>query len=230
MIQFGPEIDRTLLEDTLRFAERQVTNLIEKHPGFYPIYTKSGKWKHEGPAWTHWCDGFLPGMMWIFHRRALENGENKQYWMDKAIEYSRPLEPRQFDRDVHDLGFIFLSTYYRWYQITREPRLNDILVQAGKTLALRFKQKGQYLRSFVSDESLFVDIMMNVPVIFYAAIETGDKNRLHIAIQHASTSRRYLVRGDGSTSHEGFSISTQESSCGRQPIRAIAAIRAGREA
>lgn len=211
MIQFGPEIDRTLLEDTLRFAEQQVSRLVDRHPGFYPIYTQDGKWKHDGPAWTHWCDGFLPGMMWIFHRREMEAGSGKQYWMDKAIEYSRALEPRQFDRDVHDLGFIFLSTYYRWYQITREPKLNDVLVQAGRTLAQRFMEKGQYLRSFVSEDSIFIDIMMNVGVIFYAARETNDRRLRDIAIRHALTTRRYLVRGDGSTAHEGlFDLQTGE--------------------
>ncbi|HEY3441171.1 MAG TPA: glycoside hydrolase family 88 protein [Paludibaculum sp.] len=204
MIQFGPEIDRTLLADTLTFAEKQVKRLVEKHPGFYPIYTKNGKWKHEGPAWTHWCDGFLPGMMWIFHRRAMEAGSPSAFWMDRAIEYSRPLEPRQYDKDVHDLGFIFLSTYHRWLQLERDPKLNDVIVQAGKTMALRFQEKGQYLRSFVSEDSIFIDIMMNVAIIFYAARETGDRKLRDIAIRHALTTRRYLVRGDGSTAHEGL--------------------------
>jgi len=204
VIQFGPEVDRGLLEQTLGFAERQVTRLIEKNPGYYPVYTKKGKWKHEGPAWTHWCDGFLPGLMWIFHRRAAESGAAQNFWMEKAIEYTRPLEPRQFDRDVHDLGFIFLSSYYRWYQVSKDPKLNDVLVQAGRTLSQRFVEKGQYLRSFVSEESLFIDIMMNVGLVFYAARETGDRRLRDIAVRHALTTRRYLVRGDGSTAHEGI--------------------------
>jgi unsaturated chondroitin disaccharide hydrolase len=203
MIQFGPEIERETLSSTLDFAARQVRRLAAAHPGFYPIYTANGKWKHEGPAWTHWCDGFLPGMMWIFHRRATDAVE-KAHWMDMAIEYSRPLEARQFDKDTHDLGFIFLSTYYRWYMITREPNLNDVLVQAGRTMAARFKEKGQYLCSFVSEDSLFIDIMMNVGIIFYAARETNDRRLRDIAMRHVLTTRRHLVRGDGSTAHEGI--------------------------
>ncbi len=210
MIQFGPEIERETLSSTLDFAARQVRRLADAHPGFYPIYTLNGKWKHEGPAWTHWCDGFLPGMMWIFHRRATDAAE-KGLWMDLAIQYSRPLEARQFDKDTHDLGFIFLSTYYRWYMITREPNLNDVLVQAGRTMALRFKEKGQYLCSFVSEDSLFIDIMMNVGIIFYAARETNDRRLRDIAMRHVLTTRRHLVRGDGSTAHEGiFDLDTGE--------------------
>ena len=46
--------------------------------------------------------------------------------------------------------------------------------QAGTTLALRYQRNGQYLCSFVSRDSLFIDIMMNVGIIFYAAVERGD--------------------------------------------------------
>jgi unsaturated chondroitin disaccharide hydrolase len=204
VILFEPEVDRTLFERTLKFAARQVRALVEKHPGFYPLYTQDGKWKHEGPAWTHWCDGFLPGMMWVFYKWGGSGEDVSQYWQAKAIEYTRPLESRQFDKDVHDHGFIFLSTYYRWYQVTRDKKLNDVLIQAGRTLAQRFQEKGQYLRSFVSEDSIFIDIMMNVGMVFYAARETADRRLREIAIRHALTTRRYLVRGDGSTAHEGL--------------------------
>ena len=204
MIQFELSTDRQLFEDSFDFAQQQVRSLISRHAGLYPMYTKNGKWKHEGPAWTHWCDGFLPGMMWLFHWHLGPGGPDADWWMDQAIAYTIPLEPRKMDREVHDLGFIFLSTYYRWYQITKDPELNDVLVQAGETLAMRFKENGQYLRSFVAEDSLFIDIMMNVGIIFYAARETGDRMLRDVALRHALTTRRVLVRGDGSTAHEGI--------------------------
>ncbi len=78
-------------------------------------------------------------------------------------------------------------------------------------MSLRFREKGQYLCSFVGDDSLFIDIMMNVGVVFYAARETNDRKLRDIAIRHALTTRRYLVRGDGSTAHEGiFDTATGE--------------------
>src|SRR5581483_6959402 len=63
---------------------------------------------------------------------------------------------------------------------------------------------GQYLRSFVAPDSLFIDIMMNVGIIFYAARETEDRQLRDIAMRHCLTTRRFLVRGDGSTAHEGI--------------------------
>jgi unsaturated chondroitin disaccharide hydrolase len=199
----------------LAFARKQVRRLIDEYPGFYPLYTDRGCWRHDKPAWTRWCDGFLPGMMWLFLES--QTTDDPGYWRAKAEEYSSALEHRKEDRDVHDLGFIFYhGTYKRWFEATErdgkpEDRLNTIVIRAGQVLAMRFKEKGQYLRSFISDESLFIDIMMNVPIIFYAALQTGDESLLAIARQHCLTTRRTLVRGDGSTSHEGiFDTATGE--------------------
>jgi unsaturated chondroitin disaccharide hydrolase len=218
MIQFVLETDRALFEDAMRFAQQQVRKLVETHPGFYPMYTADGKWKHEGQVWTNWCDGFFPGMMWIFHkwnqatvRANGAGGAVDKFWLEQAERYTTPLAPRQHDRDVHDLGFIFMSTYYRWYRLTQDPKLKDALIQAGKTESLRFKENGQYLRSFVGEDSLFIDIMMNVGIIFYAARETGDRRLRDIALRHCLTTRRFLVRGDGSTAQEGiFDLQTGE--------------------
>jgi len=79
-----------------------------------------------------------------------------------------------------------------------------VLVEAGRTMALRFQEKGAYLRSFVSPDSLFIDIMMNVGILLFAARETGDAALLDIALRHCHTTRRVLGRGDGSTAHEGL--------------------------
>lgn len=183
----------------LEFAERQVAALIEKHPDFFPIYTEQGRWHHAGELWTDWTGGFLAGMMWQFYLRTED-----EHWRKRAERYSKLLEHRQHDRNVHDLGFIFLSTYLPWYQLTGDEQLHQVLIQAGRTLAMRFQPQGEYLRSFVAPESLFIDIMMNVPIIFYAARETGDQELARIARQHCLTTRDTIVREDGSTAHEGI--------------------------
>ncbi len=202
MIQFELPTDRARFEDALAFAQEQVKATVSKHPGFYPLYTKDGKWKHEGEAWSHWCDGFFPGMMWTFAKH--NKGEASQFWKAKAIEYTKPLEARKTDREVYDQGFLYFSTYYRWLALDRDPAQKEVLVTAGSTLAQRFQEKGGYLRSFVAPNSLFIDSMMNVGIIFYAARETGDKRLREIALRHALTVRKTLVRGDGSVAQEGI--------------------------
>ena len=206
------EATRDALQDAFDFAQSQVTALLGKYPAdYYPMYTVEGKFGRDRKRWTHWCDGFYPGMMFIFAARTKDVG-----WLDKAIAYAAPLEERQYDRAVHDLGFLFFSTYLRWLDLSGPAeRIKPVLIQAGKTMAMRFMAKGQYLRSFVEPASLFIDIMMNVGTLFYAGQETGDGPLLQIAHRHCETTRRTLVRGDGSTAHEAlFDLTTGE--CLRQ--------------
>ena len=195
---------RPRLERAFSFAAKQVRATTERTPDYFPIYTQGGRWRHGGELWTDWCAGFHAGMMWLVARRTGDPA-----WRALAEHYSRLLEHKQHDRDVHDLGFIFLSTYKPWYEATGDADVHDVLVTAGRTLALRFNRAGQYLRSFVAPESLFIDIMMNVPIIFHAARETGDQALFDLAVAHCRTTERTLVRPDGGTAHEGiFDVAT----------------------
>jgi unsaturated chondroitin disaccharide hydrolase len=187
------------LERAVSFAADQVRSSVARAPDFFPMYTQNGRWRHEGESWTDWCAGFFAGMMWL-----LAEHFGDQDWRRQAEHYSSLLEPKQHDRNVHDLGFIFLNTYLPWYRMTGEPRFNEVLITAGRTLALRFNQAGRYLRSFVAPESLFIDIMMNVPLIFYAARASGDLALEEVARAHCDTTNKTLVRADGSTAHEGI--------------------------
>ena len=207
MTQFDPGAPlETRAEQALDFAQTQVQRLISNYPDFFPLYTEDGKWQHGREAWTNWCEGFLGGMMWIFARRA-----GDQYWLDRAEHYSRLVEERQHDTNVHDLGFVFWSTWKRWFDATGEEAIEARVIQAGQTMGLRFSNEGKFLRSFVAPDSCFIDIMMNVGIIFHAANRTGDEDLLRKAREHCLTTRRYLVRGDGSTAHEGiFDLQTGE--------------------
>jgi unsaturated chondroitin disaccharide hydrolase len=181
------------------FAGKQLRHLVGTYPDYFPMYTVNGKWKHGGETWTNWCEGFLGGQLWLLYQHTRDD-----YWRARAEHYSRLIEHRKTDRAVHDLGFLFWSTWKRWYDLTGDPATNAVVIEAGRTMGLRFKEKGLYLRSFVADESIFIDIMMNVGIIFYAAQQTNDADLYRKALQHCLTTRRYLVRGDGSTVHEGI--------------------------
>jgi len=185
-------------------AASKVRGLVERHPDRFPLYTADGQWVVDGEAWTNWCEGFLTGELWMLAERTGDS-----WFRERAEHYSRLIEPRKDDRDVHDLGFLFWSTWRRWYELTGDPAKDAVVVHAGRTLAMRFNERGRYLRSFLAADSLFIDIMMNVGIIFYAAARTGDPDLARVAYEHCLTTRRTLVRGDGSASHEGvFDLDT----------------------
>src|SRR6516225_4208090 len=85
------------LHSALDFASRQAERILAKYPGYTPMYTVGGLWSSEAERWTHWCEGFFPGILWLLHRHT-----GDAHWRRLAEQYSRPLEPRRFDREVHD--------------------------------------------------------------------------------------------------------------------------------
>jgi unsaturated chondroitin disaccharide hydrolase len=189
---------RPAFQKAIDLAADRSRRILDQYPGYTPMYTVAGRWNREGERWTHWCEGFFPGILWLLYRHTRDES-----WRGPAEQLSRALEPRRHDRAVHDLGFLFLSTAMRWYHLSGDPHLRDVLVEAGRTLALR-RQKGGYLASFVGPQSLFIDIMMNVGIIFWAARATGDDALRQVAVEHCRTTARHLVRPDGGTAHEGI--------------------------
>jgi unsaturated chondroitin disaccharide hydrolase len=183
----------------LDVAAGKVARLTARHPDYFPLYTHRGRWKHGREAWTNWCEGFLGGQMWIFAELGIGEG-----WRNRAEHYTRLVEERQYDDQVHDLGFVLCPTWKKWWELTGEDAKRAVVIQGGRTMATRFNSKGKFLRSFLAADSNFIDIMMNVGIIAVAGLETGDQHLLDIAEAHCETTRKYLVRGDGSVSHEGI--------------------------
>ena len=144
-------------------------------------------------------------MMWILFEET-----GKEEWRERAIRFTLPLEDRKFDRDVHDLGFIFMSTYKRWYDLLppgpERDKVEAVLVTAGNTQSLRWKETGEdhYIYSFNGPQSLFIDIMMNIRVLLWAFQQSGNENLLRRATTHARTTRKFIVREDGAAIHEGI--------------------------
>ena len=136
------------------FAQVQVRHLITTYPDYFPLYTSGGRWHQGQEAWTNWCEGFLGGMLWVF---AIRTGD--PWWRERAEHYSRLIEPRKSDRSVHDLGFLFWPTWKCWYDLTGDERIQRVVIEAGQTLALRFNERGRYLRSFRSQFALVSSLL-----------------------------------------------------------------------
>jgi unsaturated chondroitin disaccharide hydrolase len=193
-------LTRADIERALDTAGRSVTRLVTDHPDRVPVYTNSGRWVFDADPWAPvWTAGFLTGQLWIAAERT-----GDPWLRDAAEHYSLMLEHRKSDTKTHDIGFILDPSWGRWHDIAPSDHTRDVLIQGGRTMAGRFNDHGQYLSTWVDDGSTFIDVMMNIGVIFRAAALSGDAHLAEVATNHALTSRRYLVRGDASTVHEGW--------------------------
>jgi unsaturated chondroitin disaccharide hydrolase len=207
---------RTRIDRAFNFGVEQLEKMLAKWPANQPapIHTRHGMWHRPHFIWTDWCPGFFAGMMWLAYERT-----GKTEWREAAERYTRALEHRKFDRDVHDLGFIFMSTVDRWHRLVSEDDplkqwLKDILVTAGTIQSFRWKDTGDdhYIYSFHGPQSLFIDIMMNIRLLFRARQLGASEELFRRAVTHARTTEKYLVRKrgekimdrEGSVIHEGI--------------------------
>jgi unsaturated chondroitin disaccharide hydrolase len=204
------------LRGVVPFAAEQLARTLEAWPPDRPapVHTVGGKWFRPADLWTDWTPGFLAGQLWILHRLT---GDAR--WRKSAEAYTTRLAPRRFDRSVHDLGFIFLSSFGRWIEVLdpADPlreKLLETVVTAASVQSFRWNGNGPqgFLYSFNGPQSLFIDIMMNVRLLFWAAKRGAPEEVRLRALEHCRTTTRFLVRRDGpglgevdgSTAHEAI--------------------------
>ncbi len=202
------------------FAEQQVRRLVERHRDQFVAHTVQGRWalnplaraevyRMDGPtgasaprdplAWSGAYNGLLPGMMWIFHE---ETGD--AWWAETAERYSRAVEIQK-DMPEAGLGLVFYhGSHRRWHETmvranSPQQAVVDAIHQAARSLAKRFSEPARCLLMGRGAPVLAIEDLMNVPLILYAAGLCGDDDLLGVGSRHVATSRRHLVRGDGST-------------------------------
>ncbi len=195
-----PPVRHLTVDEALDAAAKKLRHLITAHPGEWPTYTKDGHWVFEADPWAPtWSGGFLTGQIWVHAQRT-----GDPWWREQAEKYTLLLEPRKHDLTTHDIGFLFDHSWGRWHDLEPSERTAEVLTTAGRSMASRYRERGGYLCTWVDQGSTFIDVMMNVGIIMRAAKLSDDKRLQDIAVTHTRTSLRYLVRGDGSTVHEGW--------------------------
>lgn len=186
-------------EAAVQEAGTRLRRWIARHPEQFPVCTSSGQWQsvdalHAGPA-----AGSLTGMMWVLFESLQE-----AFWRERAEEYCRLIDTAWSDCTAPGVGFAY---YYggslSWNEsLTREGQhvtaLRERLVAVGRAQAAMFRTPGDYLASHADGRLLTIERMLDVPAILAAAGETQDSGLFDLAARHCATTRRLLVRGDGS--------------------------------
>lgn len=167
----------------------------------FPELTENGCWRTvENGGWVggHWV-----GLLWLAfaftHDPAMDGA---------ARAWAARLAPRQVDTTTHDLGFLFELSHVLGYKLTGDEYLKTPALQAAISLSQRFNPRGKYFQAWGPLDALpelrgraIVDTMMNLDLLFWASLQTGDPKLAQMAETHARTVMKYQIRPDFSTSH-----------------------------
>lgn len=182
------------LEEKLRWERDRMGDRIP-NTSVNGVYPDMGE---IGINW--WTNGFWAGIMWQMYHATGEEACRRE-----AVRVEERLEGAFANYNLldHDVGFLWLHSSVARYRLTGEADARMRGLRAADVLVSRFCPKGGYIRAWnpPNNSGMIVDCLMNLPLLYWAEQETGDKKYADIATAHLHTAIRYLVREDGSCNH-----------------------------
>jgi unsaturated chondroitin disaccharide hydrolase len=155
-------------------------------------------------------EGFWTGLnticfQWTGDLDYLQAARASQHRLTKRLYES----PHTLD---HDTGFLYHLSFVADYIATGSMEARKIALDAAALLAQRYNPKGKFIQSWnvwkpgdaFSENNrgrIIVDSMYNLPLLFWAAKETGNEQWKRIADNHADVCAATLVRSDCTTFH-----------------------------
>ncbi|MEO8617599.1 MAG: glycoside hydrolase family 88 protein [Luteolibacter sp.] len=166
------------------------------------------KWNEGFFEIGNWTTSFFTGMSLL----AWEDTEDEHFIreVERLLPlYQQKLEGENAANTMHDLGFLYSLYSVALHKLTGEAHHRDLGIRAAEALADRFIPEGNYIRAWgrMDEDSTdnaglaIIDCMMNLPLLFWAANETGDPKYRDIAIRHSDTTLRNFIREDDSVFH-----------------------------
>jgi unsaturated chondroitin disaccharide hydrolase len=189
-------------------AKRNIIRLAEN--------PKSGAWAVDGNYFTcpegfydigNWTSSFFTGMALLAYETTQDRfllqqvNQLSNVYRRKVGEYEK--------ETMHDLGFLYSLYSVALYKLTGDTPSRSTALRAADILAKRFDLRGGYIRAWGRmDENqtdyaglAIIDCMMNLPLLFWAAQQTGNHFYSDIAVRHADTTGKHFIRADHSVYH-----------------------------
>ena len=163
------------------------------------------KWPEGFYEIGNWTSSFFTGMALLAWCKTEDEYFLKQV-LRLAPHYQHKVFARQLDTH-HDLGFLYSLYSVMLYKLTGDKLHREVGLRAAEVLSQRFNAKGNFIRAWGHtntteyDNMAIIDCLMNLPLLHWAANETGDNKYRDIAVRHADTTLKNFVRPDGSVYH-----------------------------
>ncbi|OJJ75289.1 hypothetical protein ASPBRDRAFT_119048 [Aspergillus brasiliensis CBS 101740] len=197
-------------------------------PTLYPEYTGSDKSTYIYRTLDFWTSGFFPGSLYLLlERNTLLRERHATPHSTQANLRPHPLQHEHLCRwwtanlhqnalrkDTHDLGFMIAPWAIKAWTLHRDPAAYNTLILAAHSLASRFNESTQCIRSWdecitkryaykdpSQDYLVIIDNMLNLDILFWVARETNCRRLYDIAKAHAITTQKHHIRDDYATFH-----------------------------
>ena len=201
------EVLEAKVNATLLKALHQYEYMISLLPsGSFPKTYDSNKDQLETSDSEWWCSGFYPGCLLYLNEEF--NLPVLDLEIDKVLNN---LKKEQYNTTTHDLGFMMYCSFGNAERLNPKPEYKEVLMNSAKSLASRYDNTVQAIRSWDSDSwnnageddlVVIIDNMMNLELLFWASRYSGDSTYYNIAVNHAEKTLKNHFRNNYSSFHE----------------------------
>ncbi|WP_438433226.1 glycoside hydrolase family 88 protein [Gorillibacterium sp. sgz500922] len=190
------------IEDALRV----MSGNIDRFGGQFPLTSTQGDRVYQLTDNTdNWTQGFWTGMLWLSYEYS-GDPRFREAALAALDSFRRRLDRRE-GLEHHDIGFLYsLSTKAHWL-IDRDENSRLRTLEAADVLMERWRELPGFLQAWGPKDDpenggrIIIDCLMNLPLLHWAAGQTGHELYRQAARRHTELSRRFLVRGDASSYH-----------------------------
>ncbi len=197
----GEEIKRAL-----QFCSEQIIrNLPEFTDKFQNAYSENNFYKPIEN--NYWTTGFWTGEIWLAY----------EYTGDERLKKAGEIQINSFlnrinnkiEVDHHDMGFLYSPSCVAGYKLAGSRKGREAAIKAADQLLTRFHPIGEFIQAWGPMDApenyrLIIDCLLNLPLLYWASGETGDRKYRDIAEKHIHTAIRNVIREDYSTWHTFF--------------------------
>lgn len=156
---------------------------------------------------TQWTAGFWPGEIWL----AYEHSEDAVFRHAAQIHVQSFLNRiiHRIETDHHDMGFLYNPSCVAAWKLVGDRDARHAALLAADQLVERFHPVGGFIQAWgrmgePGNYRYIIDCLLNLPLLYWAARETGNPRYREIARIHAATTLTHSVRPDDSTFHTFF--------------------------
>ncbi|HNW60275.1 MAG TPA: glycoside hydrolase family 88 protein [bacterium] len=187
-------------------AKTRATLRVRADADSMPRHILRGEKEWNRVSVHDWTSGFWPGILWYAYECS---GDTV---LQRAAEgaTSALAQLLEVPAESHDLGFMFFCSYGQAFRLTGDPACKEMVLRAADSLATLYHPRVGTILSWPGmrarmgwPHNTIIDNMMNLELLFWAAKHGGSPRLAEIAVRHAETSMRTLIRPDYSVYHVG---------------------------
>lgn len=202
---------RDMVEHSFDTAREQYTYLMKNatEMGTFPR-TLNREGELVGTDEWDWTGGFFPGGLWYLYEYNQDSTVKAA-----ASQWTEALENAKDLTQHHDIGFVMYCSYGNALRLEKDSAkikaYEAILLHSAASAMKRYDPRVGVIKSWNEKASwdgktvwkypVIIDNMMNLELLFFASMKTGDPKYRNAAISHATKTMKNHFRDDYSTYH-----------------------------